>query len=116
MDPDNIENVSFDVDYCNYFLKGYFSIPNKNGDYGFGLLLEFIYLIIVELIIRFLNDFLQSNRYFKVNYQTHNLYRAEVQYRLLSSFITQIPTLSNSLHGIGISSNSNFVSDVQNIV
>ena len=115
-DPDNIENVSFDVDYCNYFLKGYFSTSNKNGDYGFGLLLEFIYLIIVELIIRFLNDFLQSNRYFKVKYQTHNLYRAEVQYRLLSSFITQIPTLSNSLHGIGISSNSNFVSDVQNIV
>ena len=115
-DPDDIENVSFDVDYCNYFLKGYFSTSNKNGDYGFGLLLEFIYLIIVELIIRFLNDFLQSNRYFKVKYQTHNLYRAEVQYRLLSSFITQIPTLSNSLHGIGISSNSNFVSDVQNIV
>jgi len=115
-DPDNIENVSFDVDYYNYFLKGYFSTSNKNGDYGFGLLLEFIYLIIVELIIRFLNDFLQSNRYFKVKYQNHNLYRAEVQYRLLSSFITQIPTLSNSLHGIGISSNSNFVSDVQNIV
>lgn len=106
----------FDVDCFNYFLKGYFSSSNKNYDYGFGLLLEFIYLIIVELIIRFLNDFLQSNRYFKVKYQTHNLYRAEVQYRLLASFITQIPTLSNSLLGIGISSNSNFVFDVQNIV
>ena len=114
--PDDIENVSFDVDYFNYFLKGYFSTSNKNIDYGFELLLEFIYLIIVELIIRFLNDFLQSNRYFKVKYQTHNLYRAEVQYRLLSSFITQIPTLSNSLHEIGISSNPTFVSDVQKIV
>ncbi len=113
--PDNIENVYFDVNCCKYFLKGYFSTPNKNGDYGFGHLPEFIYLIIVELIIRFLNDFLQSNRYFKVKYHTHNLYRAEVQYRLLSSFINQIPTLSNTLHGIGISSNSNFVSDVQNI-
>ena len=99
-----------------YFLKGYFLTSSKKGDYGFELIPEFIYLIIVELIIRFLNDFLQSNRYFKVKYQTHNLYRAEVQYRLLSSFITQIPTLSNSLNGIGISSNSNFVSDVQNIV
>ncbi len=113
--PDNIENVYFDVNCCECFLKGYFSTSNKNGNYGFGLLPEFIYLIIVELIIRFLKDFLQSNRYFKVKYQTHNLYRAEVQYRLLSSFITQIPTLSNSLHGIGISSNSNFVYDVKNI-
>ena len=115
-DPENIENVSFDINSCKYFLKGYFSIFNKNGSYYFELLPEFIYLIIIELTIRFVNDFLQSNRYFKIKYQTHNLYRAEVQYRLLSSFITQIPILSNSLHGIGISSNSNFVSDVQNIV
>ena len=115
-DPVNIENVCFDINSCNNFLKGYFSIPNKNGDYYFRLLLEFIYLIIVELTIRFLSDFLQSNSYFQIKYQTHNLYRAEVQYRLLCSFITQIPALSNSLHEIGISSNPNFVLDVQKIV
>jgi serine/threonine protein kinase len=114
--PDDIEDVYFDISSCKYFLKGYFSISNKKDDYGFGLLPEFIYLIIIELTIRFLNDFLQSNRYFKIKYKTHNLYRAEVQYRLLSSFITQIPTLSNSLQGIGISSNPNFVSDVQKVV
>ncbi len=115
-EPDNIENVYFDINCCKYFLNGYFSIENKNSNYYFELLLEFIYLIIVELTIRFLNDFLQSNRYFKIKYQTHNLYRAEVQYRLLSSYVTQIATLSNSLHEIGISSNSTFVSDVQKIV
>ncbi len=114
--PHDIKNVSFDLNCCKYFLEGYFSTSSEYADYSFGLLPEFIYLIIVELIIRFLNDFLQSNRYFKVKYQTHNLYRAEVQYRLLSSFISQISNLSNSLNGIGISSNSNFVSDVQNIV
>tara|TARA_B100000579_G_C22471933_1_gene683781 strand:+ start:35 stop:679 length:645 start_codon:yes stop_codon:yes gene_type:complete len=115
-DPDTIENVYFDINFFKYFLKGYFSIANNNCDYCFGLLLEFIYLIIVELTIRFLNDFLQSNRYFKIKYQTHNLYRAEVQYRLLCSFINQIPALSKSLHEIGISSNQKFVSDVQKIV
>ncbi|WP_332299736.1 aminoglycoside phosphotransferase family protein [Prochlorococcus marinus] len=114
-DSDKIENVYFDINCCQYFLKGYFSIPNEKANY-FEFLPEFIYLIIVELTIRFLNDFLQSNRYFKIKYQTHNLYRAEVQYRLLTSFITQIPTLSNSLHEIGISTNSTFVSDVQKIV
>ncbi len=115
-DSDNIENVNFDINCCRYFLNGYFSIPIKNGDYCFGLLPEFIYLITVELTIRFLNDFLQSNRYFKIKYQTHNLYRAEVQYRLLTSFISQIPILSNSLHKMGISSDPTFVLDLQKIV
>jgi len=115
-DPDNIENVSFDINCCKYFLKGYFSISNKYSDYSFGLLPEFIYIIIVELTIRFLTDFLQPNNYFKIKYQTHNLYRAEVQYRLLSCFVTQIPNLSNELHEFGISSNPTFASDVQKLV
>ena len=116
-DPDIIDNVYFDINSCKFFLKGYFSIPSqKGGNYCFGLLPEFTYMIILELTIRFLNDFLQSNRYFKIKYQTHNLYRAEVQYRLLSSFVTQIPTLSKSLYEIGISSNPTFFSDVQKFV
>ena len=115
-DPANLENVFFDINYCKYFLNGYFSIINQKDDYGFELLPEFIYLIIVELTIRFLNDFLESNKYFKIKYQSHNLYRAEVQYRLLSSFVSQIPTLSNSLNEIGFSSNPTFISDVQKIV
>ena len=115
-DPENIENVCFDINACKYFLEGYFSVSNQNGNHYFEFLPEFIYLIIIELTIRFLNDFLQSNTYFKIKYQTQNLYRAEVQYRLLSSFVSQIPILSNLLHEIGIFSNQTFVSDVQKIV
>ncbi len=115
-DPDNIDNVYFDINCCRYFLNGYFSTTNQKACFYFGLLPEFIYMIIIELTIRFLTDFLQSNNHFKVKYQTHNLYRAEVQYRLLSSLVIQIPTLSNVLHEIGISSNPTFVSDVQKIV
>ena len=73
------------------------------------------YLIIFELIIRFLTDFLQSNRYFKTKYETHNLFRAEVQYRLLSSFLYQIPNLSDELKKNGICPSSKFISDVQKI-
>jgi Ser/Thr protein kinase RdoA (MazF antagonist) len=115
-DPVDIENVHFDIDFCKYFLKGYFSVPTQNSDYCFGLLPEFIYLIIFELTIRFLTDFLQSNKYFKIKYKTHNLYRAEVQYRLLSSFVAQIPAMSKTLHEIGISSNPSFFSGVQKVV
>ena len=75
-----------------------------------------ISIIIFELTIRFLTDFLESNRYFKIKYETHNLFRAEVQYRLLDSFLIQLPGLSKELIEMGISSNSTFVSDVQKIV
>tara|TARA_Y100001968_G_C19376869_1_gene728138 strand:+ start:354 stop:1511 length:1158 start_codon:yes stop_codon:yes gene_type:complete len=115
-DPGNIENVYFDINCCMYFLKGYLSLGNEKDDYCFNLLPEFIYIIIVELTIRFLTDFLQSNKYFKIKYKTHNLYRAEVQYRLLSSLVTQIANLSKLLHEIGISSNPTFVADLQKLV
>ena len=112
-DPKDKENVSFDINSCKYFIKGYLSI---NNNHSFSFLPEFIYLIIFELVIRFLTDFLRSNRYFQVKYETHNLFRAEVQYKLLSSFISQIPDFSNELGEIGISSSSTFVSDVQKLI
>ena len=112
-DPKDKENVSFDINSSKYFIKGYLSI---NNNHSFNFLPEFIYLIIFELVIRFLTDFLRSNRYFQVKYETHNLFRAEVQYKLLSSFISQIPDFSNELGEIGISSSSSFVSDVQKLI
>ena len=73
-------------------------------------------LIIFELTIRFLTDFLKSNTYFKIKYETHNLFKAEIQYRLLSSFLMQLSNFSKDLKEMGISSDSHFVSDVQKFV
>ena len=115
-DPQDIEDVFFNINYCRYFLSGYFSIINQKKKYCFSSLPEFIYLLTFELTIRFLNDFLQSNKYFKIKYQTHNLFRAEAQFRLLSSFVNQISIFSDSLHEIGFSSSQTFVSDVQKFV
>ena len=115
-DPENIDNVSFDINSCKSFLNGYFSINKAHNINTFRFLPEFIYLIIFELTVRFFTDFLQSNPYFKIKYETHNLFRAEVQYRLLSSFLIQTPFLSNELRAIGVFSSSTFVSDVQKLV
>ena len=115
-EPGKEEIVVFDIESCMNFLKGYFSIKNENNNHSFRFIPEFIYLIIFELTIRFFTDFLQSNRYFKIKYETHNLFRAEVQYRLLSSFLIQTPFLSNELRAIGFFSSSTFVSDVQKLV
>ena len=115
-DPENKDNVWFDINTCILFLKGYSSITNEKGINSFRFLLESIYLIIFELTVRFFTDFLQSNKYFKIRYETHNLFKAEVQFLLLSSFLTQLPILSNELYEIGISTDSTFISDVQDFV
>ena len=115
-DPNNKDNVCFDIDFCNYFLEGYLSIIKEEIQSSFNCLPEFIYLIIFELTIRFLTDFLQSNKYFKIRYETHNLFRAEVQYRLLASFLTNIHEFSIELNKVGIYPSSTFVSDVQKFV
>ena len=111
--PQNICDVSFEINSCKNFLHGYFSL-NKNKSFRY--LPEFIYLIIFELTIRFLTDFLQFNRYFKIQYETHNLFRAEVQYRLLSSFLLQMPNFSKELYKIGVSTSLDFLSDAQKFV
>ena len=115
-DPKFIKDVFFDINLFRNFLKGYFSISNEDKNYSFRFLQEFIYLIIFEVTIRFLTDFLQSNRYFKIQYETHNLFRAEVQYRFLSSFLIQIPNLLNELDEIGVPSGSSFVSYIKNFL
>jgi hypothetical protein len=45
--------------------------------------------IIYEQSIRFLIDFLQENKYYKISYPTHNLVRARTQIKLLQSLIDQ---------------------------
>ncbi len=42
-------------------------------------------VITFELGIRFLTDYLQGDRYFKIAYPAHNLHRARVQFHLLES-------------------------------
>ena len=102
-DPDHIGNGLI-------FISGILNDVTLGYPVG---LSSFIYLIIIELTIRFLTDFLQGNIYFKIKYDTHNLFKAEVQFRLLSSFLNQVPSLLEELDQVGISSSSSFVSDIQ---
>jgi hypothetical protein len=44
-----------------------------------------VQVITFELGLRFLADYLRGDSYFKINYPSHNLHRAQVQFRLLES-------------------------------
>ncbi len=86
----NNELLDFDLNTCFYLLEGY--LEASRGLYAKKELLylpEFIYQINFELGLRFLNDFLDSNKYFKTEYFSQNLVRAEEQFSLMDSVIKQ---------------------------
>ncbi len=80
------EKVSFDLDLCRIILQGYFSEAEKfitPGEYNY--IFSAINLIPFELGVRFFNDFLADNIYFKTRDPEHNLRRAMGQFYLTRS-------------------------------
>ena len=80
--------VSFDVDLCRLLLGGY-------RQYGVlseaeaNLIFHSVRLLTYELGVRFLTDYLENDRYFKVVDKRENLLRAVVQFTLLESIEEQ---------------------------
>ncbi|MBI5630994.1 MAG: aminoglycoside phosphotransferase family protein [Elusimicrobia bacterium] len=82
----DLSTVAFDVDLCEAFIQGYMSqakefLSEADRDY----LYDSIRLIAFELGLRFFQDYLAGDVYFKVRYPEHNLNRARVQFRLCES-------------------------------
>jgi Ser/Thr protein kinase RdoA (MazF antagonist) len=80
----------FDLEICGTLLTSYLQemvAYFTENDYQF--LYPAIRLIPFELGLRFYTDFLEGNRYFKVNDPEENLHRAKGQFRLCSSVMAQ---------------------------
>ena len=56
---------------------------------------ESIKIITLELGLRFLNDYINGDTYFKTNYDKHNLIRARNQFKLLSDIINKMPYINS---------------------
>lgn len=85
-----VSRVAFDVDLCEAFVRGYLIhakafLTKHDRKY----LYDAIRLITFELGLRFLQDYLAGNRYFKVKSPEQNLQRARVQFRLCESIETR---------------------------
>ena len=82
--------VAFDLDLCEAFVRGYIAHAKEfltANDQKY--LYDSIRLITFELGLRFFQDYLAGNRYFKVNSPEQNLQRAKVQFRLCESIETR---------------------------
>lgn len=78
--------VAFDLDLCEAFVSGYVAHAREfltENDRKY--LYDAIRLITFELGLRFFQDYLAGNVYFKVKSSEQNLQRAKVQFRLCES-------------------------------
>lgn len=85
-DDKNLDNVGLDLDIYKGFLKGFkevtegFLTHEELESLPFGPK-----LLTYEQAVRFLDDYLNGDKYYRVEYEKHNLIRARAQIRLLES-------------------------------
>jgi Ser/Thr protein kinase RdoA (MazF antagonist) len=82
----DLADVFFDVDLCRAIVSGYLAqakdILTEADRY---YLFDAIRLLAFELGLRFFQDYLAGDTYFKVRFEGHNLNRARVQFKLCES-------------------------------
>ena len=82
----DLESVAIDMELFEAIAEGYL---HEAGAFlakkELALLPQSVKVITFELGIRFLADYLRGDTYFKIQYPTHNLHRARVQFKLLES-------------------------------
>ena len=90
----DFEYVQFDTNLARSILDGYLSVANQiltENDYNH--IYDAIRLIAFEMGLRFFQDYLAGNVYFKVKHPEHNLDRALVQFKLTESIEAQESTI-----------------------
>ena len=90
----DFEYVQFDTNLARSILDGYLSVANQiltENDYNH--IYDAIRLIAFEMGLRFFQDYLAGNVYFKVKHPEHNLNRALVQFKLTESIEAQESTI-----------------------
>ncbi|MCF6222611.1 MAG: aminoglycoside phosphotransferase family protein [Flavobacteriaceae bacterium] len=93
-DEKNLDLVNFNLSYYEAYKKGFLE---KAGDSLSPIELKYLPLGVKTMIfimaIRFLTDFLNNDRYYKIKYIHHNLNRAKNQFKLLKSFSIEMDNL-----------------------
>ncbi len=86
--------VTFDLDFCQALLDGYFSGPDKLlSKEQRAYIFDGVLLICFELGVRFFTDHLRGNPYFKVQRDGDNLLKAINQFRLADDIAESEPEI-----------------------
>ena len=73
-DDTNLDNVYINMDLFKSYTKGFLSeMVDTISKEELNMMGESIRILTLELAIRFLNDYINGDTYFKINYKKHNL-------------------------------------------
>lgn len=95
-DETDLSKVYFDLEKFEAFAKGF--LPELKGiinDNEIESLCQGAYVITTELASRFLEDYLNGDKYFKINYPMHNLDRARCQLALAKDIYAKREEINN---------------------
>ena len=98
-DETNLEEVTLNLSLFEQYTDGYMSeMAMYLTETEVSLMAESIRIIALELGIRFLNDYINGDTYFKINYPTHNLDRARNQLKLAYDVENKLDYLSTYIY------------------
>lgn len=98
-DETDLSKVTINLESFEAFTKGYLSEMAQDITYGeLSLMGESIRVITLELAIRFLNDYINGDTYFKTNYEKHNLDRARNQIALVEDIERKLDHINHFIN------------------
>lgn len=93
-DDQDLSRVSMDIDRFRAYVGGYLSeMKDSLNDCEKEWLAFSAIYITFEQVLRFLMDYIDGSTYWKIQYPTHTLVRAQAQYKLLQSMEAQYPEM-----------------------
>ncbi len=102
-DDKDVNNIQLDMDVFKGFLKGFLDKTRmflKSAEID--TLAYGAKLLTYEQAVRFLDDFLDGDKYYKVEYPEHNLVRARAQIKLLQSIESHFKEMNDFVKNCGL--------------
>ena len=100
-DDPNLDNVSMSMDMFRAYMKGYLS---KMRDALSPVEIDYLafsgIFITFEQVLRFLMDYIDGDKYYKIKYPEHNLVRTKAQYKLLTSMENQLAEMNAAVRAL----------------
>lgn len=98
-DEKDLSKVSIDLKMFENYTDGYMSeMFDCITENELVLMPESIRIITLELAMRFLNDYINRDVYFKTDYKGHNLDRARNQLALVKDIEKKLPYINNYIY------------------
>lgn len=100
-DEKDLSKIGINLNLFKAYAKGFcdalkHSITEKEKE----LLAYSVYLLTIEVAIRFLTDYLMGDVYFKIDYEDHNLIRAKAQIKYVKEIERNMKTMEEIVKGI----------------